>query len=613
MPAGLTLSADGRLSGTPTAGGVYPGAITATNSEGATTASFGITVRQAPVFTTDNFTASLSTNTSYQATLTATGTPTPTYAVTSGTLPPGLTLEASGALIGLPTTAGTFTGVFTAANSAGSATQTFTFTVTPSSIAPTFTNAPFTRDALAANFAVGDAVDLTLASTGAPAPSFGVTAGALPPGLTLSTAGALAGTPTTPGVFTGTFTSTNSAGSATQAFTFIVYATALPASGLTVSSVGAQFPADNPSGLAVGPDDRVYFSSNGGIYQLNADNSVTRLAGNYGSAYIDGAGTTARFSSPDGLAVDASRRIYVADSSNHRIRVVSADNVVSTVAGNGTAGFADGPAASAQFNLPRGVALDAAGNVYVADYQNQRIRKIAPDGTVTTVAGAGDASFAGRNGEALSAGLYYPSRVWVNAAGTELVILESLGGRLRRVVDGEMTTLAGSGFGSADGTGTAAQFNQPRGFTRDNTGNFYVADSGNNRIRKVTPEGVVTTVAGGASGYADGPGASAQFNFPSDIALTSSGTFFITDSNNRRLRSLSAAGLPAPVFANSPLVQNAPHRHRLHRPTDRRRHPRADVRRAVRRLAAGPDAHRQRRPHRHADHRGHLHGHFPRE
>jgi hypothetical protein len=213
--------------------------------------------------------------------------------------------------------------------------------------------------------------------------------------------------------------------------------------------------------------------------------TFSTLAGYSGYGNADGTGSAARFYLPNGVAVDSAGNVYVADASNCTIRKVTAGGVVTTLAGLAESyGSADGTGSAAQFVYPTGVAEDSAGNVYVADNNNSTIRKVTAGGVVTTLAG-----------------------------------------------------LAGSS-GSADGTGSAARFNGPLGVAVDNAGNVYVADAGNSTIRKVTAGGVVTTLAGfaGSSGSADGTGSAARFYIPRGVAVDSAGNVFVADGGNNTIR-----------------------------------------------------------------------------
>lgn len=219
---------------------------------------------------------------------------------------------------------------------------------------------------------------------------------------------------------------------------------------------------------------------------------VRTMAGSAGvTGSADGAGAEARFRFPNGVAVDRSGNVYAADTGNHTIRKVTPAGTVTTLAGTaGATGSADGTGAAARFYQPVGVAVDESGYVYVADTANHTIRKVSPTGEVTTVAGA--------------AGI----------------------------------------FGSADGTGTSARFDGPTGVAVDGSGNLFVADSFNRTIRKVTPTGVVTTVAGTARalGLVDGIGAAARFGFPAGVAVDGLGNLWVTDSYNNVIRKVSAGG-----------------------------------------------------------------------
>ena len=222
----------------------------------------------------------------------------------------------------------------------------------------------------------------------------------------------------------------------------------------------------------------------------NPATRVSTLAGGP-AGYADGTCAAAQFNGPSGVAVDLNGNVYVADSFNNCIRIITVRGMVSTLAGSVTAGYADGQSAAAQFNRPSGVALfsrstvngNVNGNLYVADQGNNRIRRISPLG-------------------------------------------------------GYVGTLAGNGGGGyADGFYTDASFNNPIGVAVDGSGNVYVADQGNNRIRKITPVGVVSTLAGsGTQGGINGTGASAQFNGPSGVAVDGSGTVYVADFGNQRIQ-----------------------------------------------------------------------------
>ena len=291
--------------------------------------------------------------------------------------------------------------------------------------------------------------------------------------------------------------------------------------------------------------------SDGGI---TTGANVTTLAGNGTRGYADGTGGptgTAEFFYPRSMAIDAAGNVYVADYGNDRIRQVDPSGNVTTLAGNGTPGYADGmggPTGTAEFRGPAGVAVDAAGNVYVADYYNNRINKVDSSGNVTTLAGNGMPGYAdGTGGPTGTAEFYSPSNVVVDAAGN-VYVADSVNNRIRKVdPSGNVTTLAGNGTqGSADGTGGptgTAEFNNPWGVAVDAAGNVYVADSGNNRIRKVDPNGNVTMLAGnGTWGFEDGTGGptgTAEFNGPEGVAVDAAGNVYVADSANNRIRKIS--------------------------------------------------------------------------
>ncbi len=279
---------------------------------------------------------------------------------------------------------------------------------------------------------------------------------------------------------------------------------------------------------------------------------ITTVAGTGVPGYNGdgGVATSAQLNSPYGVAVDAWGNLFIADSENQRVRKVTASRVITTVAGTGVAGYnGDGGAAtSAQLNYPYGVAVDPSGNLFIADFNNQRIRKVAASGVITTVAGTGVAGYNGDGGVATSAQLNYPFSVVVDSSGN--LFIDDYGNqRIRKVAtSGIITTVAGTGVAGYNGDGgvaTSAQLNDPWGVTVDSSGNLFIADYGNQRIRKVATSGIITTVAGtGVAGY-NGDGAdatSAQLNNPDGVAVDASGNLFIADSTNQRIRKVDISG-----------------------------------------------------------------------
>lgn len=269
---------------------------------------------------------------------------------------------------------------------------------------------------------------------------------------------------------------------------------------------------------------------------------VTTFAGSGVMGAVDGKGTAARFSYMMGVAVDARGNVYVADSHNNLIRKIRADGVVTTLAGTGEVGSVDGKGVTASFFNPGGVAVDQHGNVYVADTHNSLIRKISPGGQVTTVAGLRPDGVKSRQYDSVR--LDNPAGIAVDSVGN--VYVADWGYDLIRKIspEGKMTILAGSGKpGSSDGAGAAASFYLPGGIAVDRNGNLYVSDTYNNRIRKISPAGVVSTLAGKAvKGSADGKGTAASFSHPAGIAVDKNGDIYVADVGNNRIRKISPGG-----------------------------------------------------------------------
>jgi sugar lactone lactonase YvrE len=271
---------------------------------------------------------------------------------------------------------------------------------------------------------------------------------------------------------------------------------------------------------------------------------VTTLAGSSRGGSDDGTGTAARFSSPAGVALDASGNLYVADSLNYTIRKVTPAGTVTTLAGlAGQIGRDDGTGNAARFYGPLAVAVDPAGNVYAGDGAGQTVRKITPDGVVTTFAGMGGNP--PNDGTGSAAGFFQPSGMAADSVGN---IYVSDGFSIRKITSAAVvTTLMGQAFqtGSDDGTGGAARFGNPQGLAVDSSSNVYVADAGNNTIRKITPAGVVTTLAGlaGQNGVKDGIGNTARFSQPYGVAVDSAGNVFVADTRNNLIREITPAGV----------------------------------------------------------------------
>jgi hypothetical protein len=271
------------------------------------------------------------------------------------------------------------------------------------------------------------------------------------------------------------------------------------------------------------------------------------LAGAPAVGSADGTGADARFNQPYGVALDSGGNLYIADKNNDVIRKVTASGAVTTIAGlAGTSGSTDGTGSAARFNHPVGIALGAGGDLYVGDSLNNTIRKITPDGVVTTLAGIAGTSGA-TNGAGISALFNQPCGVALDGSGN-IYVAEQGSHTIREITPaGVVTTLAGDAgsLGSADGTGPNARFNQPIGVAVDGSGNVYVADSANNTIRKITSGGVVTTLAGmaGIVGSADGMGAAALFHSPRGVAVDGTGNILVADSENSTIREITPAGL----------------------------------------------------------------------
>jgi hypothetical protein len=265
---------------------------------------------------------------------------------------------------------------------------------------------------------------------------------------------------------------------------------------------------------------------------------------------------------PNGIAYDANGNLYIADTARNQIYEANLAGQLLIIAGTGTQGFTgdNGPAQQAQLNAPRGLAIAGDGTIYIADTGNQRIRSISPQGIITTIAGTGTAGFSGDNSPATQAQLNRPTALALDSTGA-LLFCDTGNQRIRRISSGQILTIAGTGtqgFSGDNGPATAAELDTPAGVAADAAGRVYVADSHNHRIRLISASNIITTIAGtGIEGYSgdNGPATQAQLALPQGLVLTSSGTLLIADANNQRLRAISPSGVVTTLAGNG--VQGA--------------------------------------------------------
>jgi len=310
------------------------------------------------------------------------------------------------------------------------------------------------------------------------------------------------------------------------------------------------------TGVAVDTGGNVYIAdtNNQRVRRASPDGTITTVAGNGTASYSGDGGpaTLASVNNPFGIAVDAAGSLYIADTMNNRIRKVPRGGVITTVAGNGTCGFSGdlGPAVSASLCGPDSVALDSAGNLYIADDANRRVRKVSPSGVITTVAGTGTYGFSGDGGPALNASFYYQRGLAVDAAGS-VYVADAESGRIRKFTPGgTINTVAGNGLYKAPTDGvlaTSSFLSTPFGVAVDGAGNIYIGEANNHRIRKVIPVGIISTIAGnGIPGFSGdgGPATGASLRYPlGGLALDSSGNLYVSDSGNNRVRKVTPGGI----------------------------------------------------------------------
>lgn len=311
-----------------------------------------------------------------------------------------------------------------------------------------------------------------------------------------------------------------------------------------------------PQGVAVDETGNLYIGdySLATVFKISPDGTKTTLAGLDGArGYVDGTGSVARFYTPYGVVVDASGNVYVSEDYKHTIRKITPDGVVTTLAGSpGVSGSADGTGDAARFNAPRQLAVDSGNNIYVADYNNHTIRKITPAGVVTTVAGVAGAS--GTNdGSSSTARFYYPTGVAVDPGGN-IYVADYFNHTIRVISPARVvSTLAGSPglSGSVDGMGNSARFSYP--MTLAVAGNGDILVSAGTQIRKVTPAGWVTTLAGrtGDNSYVDGTGDAARLNIANGMAVDRNGKVYLAVPGHNAIRT------GEPALADVPIIDAA--------------------------------------------------------
>jgi sugar lactone lactonase YvrE len=298
----------------------------------------------------------------------------------------------------------------------------------------------------------------------------------------------------------------------------------------------------NPTGIVIDASGNLFVADYGNnlIRKITPAGVVSTFAGSGIEGSLNGTGVAATFDEPKGVAIDAAKTLYIADSGNNLIRKITSAGLVTTLAGSDSTGMADGPGNTATFFSPSGVAVDGSGNVFVADAGNNLIRMITPAGLVSTPAGSLDGSV-----------FYNPTGIAIDG-NNNLFVANNLANNILEVSLGKVSVFAGNGQqGATDGPGSLAAFYYPNSLALDAAGNVYVADGINNTIRKITPAGVVSTLAGnGTAGNLDGTGAAASFNGPAGLAVDATGNVYVADANNNTIRKITPAGVVT-TFAGS--------------------------------------------------------------
>jgi len=296
----------------------------------------------------------------------------------------------------------------------------------------------------------------------------------------------------------------------------------------------------NPTGVCTDSIGNIFIADNysNKIRKITPAGIVSTFAGG-SQGSNDGTGAAAKFFRPDDLCMSPSGDIFVTDCYNHKIRKITPGGIVTTFAGSGNQGASDGMGTSASFRYPQGICIDLTGNIYVADFGNNKIRKITPSGVVSTYAGSGNQG--SLDGVGSNASFDHPIRLCIDISGN-IYVADSYSNKIRKITPGGVVlTYAGTGNqGSADGSATTASFYFPAGICIDAAGNLYVADAGNHKIRKISVAGVVSSYAGsGTQGSFDGIGLSASFKSPFGIRFDFLGNIIVADQGNHKIRKIS--------------------------------------------------------------------------
>jgi uncharacterized repeat protein (TIGR03803 family) len=578
LPSGLTLATNGVISGTPTSNGTNNFTVQVTDALSAT-ATQALTLNISPPLQVTTASLPNGTNgTAYSQALAATGGQTPySWSLISGSLPTGLTLVTNGVISGTPTSNGTnnLTVQVTDALSA-TATQSLRLTVFgPPSVALQPSNNSLTVP-------VGSNVTFTVSvvGTGPFSYQWQLNGTNLPSGIITTVAGGR---------------NAGDGSAATNAELDYPGDVAVDAYGnlfiedsnnsvirkvgtngiiLTVAGGGTNYPGDGgvatdaelwyPQGVAVDANGNLFIAETGNnlIRKVDTNGIITTVAGGGTNYPGDGrAATNAVLEGPCGVAVDAKGNLFIADTSNNRIRKVGISGIITTVAGNGTSGYSGdgGVATNAELSYPQRVAVDANGNLFIADSDNSRIRVVGTNGIITTVAGNGTSGYSGDGGVATNAVLDGPCGVAVDANGN-LFIADYPNNRIRKVgTNGIITTVAGNGYDAGTGYGgysgdggaaTNAELSFPLGVAVDVNGNLFIADTYNNRIRKVDNNGIITTVAGGGNAGDQGVATNAELSDPQGVAVDANGNLFIADTDNSRIRKVDTNWIISTVAGN---------------------------------------------------------------